>query len=812
MKFVSLIVGLWYGFLANGAHADLTDFDIAFFLEESYAQYGNRRPDHIDELMYGTMEKFPNIKDFPKNFAAQLGVTEDQAIRYAEAIIEGTRFRETCRETGLLEDCRFEQGSVLHNALTTVGLTEQTGQIATVIGKRIGGVQDPTGHNSVVFLSAIVEHPAHDAILTELFHYGHDMIWYAASVAEGDHNVEIHQSVLAHWSDNFTHQGIENQNGSWAALSEYGADTARARGRVQNAIFARQVQLMSLLSNGMTDAALQVFTSLPDEERARFFTEASNIKKLKLRRRTMRAVYQLGNDIVAAMIFQDGQSRTRAQVLFQEVRTMEDAALKQSAQSKVLQDIFERNFDPSELYDLYLYGVTSESGRPAYLIRDELLVKDRTSAPESWRFALQRSGPHLTWVLANRLEEAGANGLATQIREDFKFLDWTKLETPPSLVELSAPLPAGHRARKASWGQKISASRAFWEGRRSASGLASAADGYAIESVVPPAFTVSGGTEGSCSREFSSASIPLPSDLPIQEEQVVQYEERDRVRAVVFISGEYDRPGEIPGWGYFVQFDQRDNGWERPIYLGLQMHFPYVLLPASQISMLDQDGRLRLEAHLSEIDMTTVTFPPVRLGLKRERCGVILDFDLAALTKDSDGDWITDIAEARLGMNPFNADSDLDGIPDGFDSLPLTHFDPLTARIDTLVAVKLLEAMMGIQKHAIMVGIGDSQLPLPRQGKGVPPNIATEFLVADPKLFSGVSLPFRLLVYRSHELAKLGRGDAPFFVPEIGAMFTRPDDSEKYVIWSAGWAGGTFIVRCDPVDGCEIVVLEEWIT
>lgn len=48
-----------------------------------------------------------------------------------------------------------------------------------------------------------------------------------------------------------------------------------------------------------------------------------------------------------------------------------------------------------------------------------------------------------------------------------------------------------------------------------------------------------------------------------------------------------------------------------------------------------------------------------------------IPLSLAELRKDSDRDGLPDLIETRLGLNPFNADTDGDGVPDGKDANPL---------------------------------------------------------------------------------------------------------------------------------------------
>jgi hypothetical protein len=68
-----------------------------------------------------------------------------------------------------------------------------------------------------------------------------------------------------------------------------------------------------------------------------------------------------------------------------------------------------------------------------------------------------------------------------------------------------------------------------------------------------------------------------------------------------------------------------------------------------------------------------------------------LEFDLATLAVDRDGDGLTDIEEHRLGLDFSNADTDGDGVPDGRDPLPLVRYQPPPGSDDPL-ALAIVDA------------------------------------------------------------------------------------------------------------------------
>jgi hypothetical protein len=98
----------------------------------------------------------------------------------------------------------------------------------------------------------------------------------------------------------------------------------------------------------------------------------------------------------------------------------------------------------------------------------------------------------------------------------------------------------------------------------------------------------------------------------------------------------------------------------------------------------------------------------VRVTLERDRYarGVTsrdrkaFEFRVADIERDSDNDGWTDIEETRLGLDPHNADTDGDGVPDGEDECP--DYAPTAAdRQDDSAAIiqKALYAVLGFSPH-----------------------------------------------------------------------------------------------------------------
>ncbi len=96
--------------------------------------------------------------------------------------------------------------------------------------------------------------------------------------------------------------------------------------------------------------------------------------------------------------------------------------------------------------------------------------------------------------------------------------------------------------------------------------------------------------------------------------------------------------------------------WTDPIFTGFSSHWPM-----KQTGEPVEEG---YEAHQKEM----AELIDQKGWVKR----------INSLRKDSDGDGLTDVVEAWLGLDPNKADSDGDGIPDGIDKNPLAKPRPLT--------------------------------------------------------------------------------------------------------------------------------------
>jgi tetratricopeptide (TPR) repeat protein len=195
------------------------------------------------------------------------------------------------------------------------------------------------------------------------------------------------------------------------------------------------------------------------------------------------------------------------------------------------------------------------------------------------------------------------------------------------------------------------------------------------------------------------------------------------------------------------------SGFELPLFLGVGA--PLTARPLSRVPLLSGDT-VQVEAR----------------ALRPGRAPVLLTFELAELTRDSDGDGLTDVLESRWLLDAHRADTDGDTVSDGMDlspRLPPTSRRPeLNPFIDWLLsdaAVAALETAPESAEDARPSGrSGLSSAPTPRRSAEPPLLQEQVFLV----MLQPVPL-FRHLLWPP---------DAPPLPPSTGPRVLALSDAE----------------------------------
>ena len=151
----------------------------------------------------------------------------------------------------------------------------------------------------------------------------------------------------------------------------------------------------------------------------------------------------------------------------------------------------------------------------------------------------------------------------------------------------------------------------------------------------------------------------------IDKVMVLKHETKGSIEAIVYEDKRYN---DMFNMGIFVAYSSNNgNTWDY-FYTGLTQDAPMYIKWYSKYPLIDAEGNVQIEACQSSGNGNYHwgwMSPPVVV-----KDGLLITFDLETLRKDSDGDGLTDIEEARLRTDPLRIDTDNDGIPDNLDLNP----------------------------------------------------------------------------------------------------------------------------------------------
>lgn len=147
---------------------------------------------------------------------------------------------------------------------------------------------------------------------------------------------------------------------------------------------------------------------------------------------------------------------------------------------------------------------------------------------------------------------------------------------------------------------------------------------------------------------------------------VLKHETRDSIEAIVYEDKRYN---DVFNAGIFVAYSSNNGSTWDYYYTGLTQDAPMFIKWYSKYPLIDNEGNVQIEACQRSGDGNyhwswMLSSPAI------VKDGLLITFDLETLRKDSDGDGLTDIEEARLRTDPFSKDTDNDGIPDDLDLNP----------------------------------------------------------------------------------------------------------------------------------------------
>jgi hypothetical protein len=283
----------------------------------------------------------------------------------------------------------------------------------------------------------------------------------------------------------------------------------------------------------------------------------------------------------------------------------------------------------------------------------------------------------------------------------------------------------------------------------------------------------------------------------LPEGRLVRWE-RDGERIVAITASQsLDPVGEVSAGGYWISLSD-DGGahFGTPLYTGLRVQQPYVVRPASKLSMLAGDT-VRLEVSVREVDAARVTFPPVGdLPLKREADDRYVEIELAQLGRDRDDDGLADPVEVAMLLDPEDADTDDDGIIDGADMLPQVAWraggrDERAAALGAVldvVSAGSFGAVITTDPHATTAPSD----PLAVDGGTDAHNaLGVTYLQAPVADLAPLLLRRPVIALSAAQVERLEKKRGAFYPVTIGGFAINRDGTEGVASWSARWAGGS---------------------
>lgn len=798
MRFIVLCLSLMLWTTVAPAEADDIPAEAwRTFVKESTSQYADPDPKNFEYQLYQAATHSRSRSTALADFALRMKIDQARARDYAGLIVDVVDYFQTCKES-----CRFGPGIPVYGETARIALAEPTGQLLENIG------EDVPEADATDLIKLVWRHPAAASVLLNLYRYGQKSYYLGAALLKLPSDPGAMPPMLA--GDRFSVAPDETSGLLPSIIETTEARLANTPTGLAWRIALAQWALEQDLSMGLTHEAVERYLAYPVAVRDKIPYAPSYPTPAE---RCDQSAYSFDlDDDLAAALWLEGRQAEAKTLLAQAVPDGWRRDPTAQAEYDMVGDAIAPVIADKDLFKLYILGKPLPAGKEAKADSCGRTSSRGLEGTNGWLFAVARRTPALQRLVATRLSGAGYEDMAT-------WLDSLSVLTPDDrdvavLAPLVADLPAEVKTRQGAWAARIAEAQAAEKAREApASGPV-----HVTVSHLPTIWSEKPLPSGVAAwRDADKApAIPKGTKLPVPVDSIVRYEADRDDAAIVYESSEYDLSGEVPAAGLWLAL-RRAGAWQKPVYLGLQSHFPYVVTAGSRLPLI-ADGRLQMEVRVREIDPKTIIFPPVALGYDRRADGLYLEASLDQLTADTDGDGLTDIEEARLGLKPDNRDSDGDGIDDAHDALPLTPYNPKADPRETAVAKIILQRLIGHDADAMVItptpaGASNAEKIYAAIGKPAPlVKRGTMFIVCDRDIFSGIAdLPVRLIVYSEADIKRLNRNNVPFYPPRIVNLFKSLDGSDYYVNWSASWVGGAFLVHCDGAK-CASTELSGWIT
>jgi hypothetical protein len=509
-------------------------------------------------------------------------------------------------------------------------------------------------------------------------------------------------------------------------------------------------QLTALSNLGLADEMVAVFNALPDDAQQQISREADRYNDIRL-------------DVAAATIVSGTPELAHgfAAALKQKAAPDHD---HEAAFRKLLSAALSE--EKEELFDLIIALVSNDS-MPVRGVRARLF--------------------------ASMLEQQGYPALAAEILRDAK-----SFRTVYSIPDAYAPHVQDVIARASALDIPEPAQTSAANARLTAARLVPF-----TERPLPKPTASSEATIIDCS---DAAKVAASTNLPPYI-RPIRMERNGNDLVAITISSAVDPAGEVALGGYWV-VRSHDGGqtWSE-YYTGLRQNLPYVISPASRLPLMDGD-RLRIEVEVQELDTNSITFPPVALRLARTQKNLYLDIPWEELTRDSDGDSLTDLLEERIVTDPHDADTDGDAMPDADDGMPQVAYSS-GGGLEAEVLGTVLEGF-SLGGGRIVPGIADASDSSCAVGTSASGQ-STLFLIGARSSFAPFTVEGRAIVLTQDELTAYTEKFGPIYPAQIRHFVIDHSGTRAIVELDQRWSGTTYLLT-KTKDGWKSTMISMWIT
>ena len=282
----------------------------------------------------------------------------------------------------------------------------------------------------------------------------------------------------------------------------------------------------------------------------------------------------------------------------------------------------------------------------------------------------------------------------------------------------------------------------------------------------------------------------------IDKIQILKYEKNDSIEAFIYTSSEY----EDRALGIWIGYSENNGKDWNYYYTGITQGQPVYVKYYSQRPLIKEKGILEIDACLLR-QFSGLFFPEYECI----RDGIYVAFDINVISKDSDGDGLTDIVEDKFRTDKYNKDTNGNGIPDNLDTNPRVNY-PRTAK--SIVYEAILRNEIGNKKGDWSTG----RLVLKRNNTShyVTDSTITVLIVIDDKDLMGIRPQNHRVIFMTTDEYKNNTNhyNSGLNTLHLTPFFKVDNKKNTYKVYYSFYVGKHYLVR-KTIIGWRIRILAE---